>query len=233
MGVLLLITVITVVFENIKSQITPHLYTFSHKIKTIFFFNISKKNRISWNNKAECYWKWANKQSEHYCCQLLMSWNLLIGGSAHPLCAGCRRPQLFLDLLPDLLHCHLGLLDGSLGCVKSAGREEHKVTNPDHCLNHTPDHNNNNNNNRMLKLCFQEATKLTGCVTVMTTVIYFISLGSVMWLFGGHPKNFDCLHVKESLCSVFVIPPCFFFGCTGGWSSLFLSRLQSLINCRS
>lgn len=48
----------------------------------------------------------------------------LTGDCAHPFCAGRCRPQLFLDLLPDLLHCHLGLLDGPLGCVKPARREE-------------------------------------------------------------------------------------------------------------
>lgn len=57
-----------------------------------------------------------------------MSWNLLPRGDhAHPLCAGRRRPQLLLDLLPDLLHCDLGLFDGSLGCVKPAEGVEHKV----------------------------------------------------------------------------------------------------------
>lgn len=50
-----------------------------------------------------------------------------MGDCAHPLCACRRCPELFLDLLPNLLHCHLGLLDGSLGGVKSAGGGEHKV----------------------------------------------------------------------------------------------------------
>ena len=50
-----------------------------------------------------------------------------MGVCAHPLCAGLCRPQLLLDLLPNLLHRHLGLLDGSLGCVKPAGGGQHKV----------------------------------------------------------------------------------------------------------
>ena len=46
------------------------------------------------------------------------------GGSTetHPFCAGRGRPQLLLDLLPDLLHRHLGLLDGSLGRVEPGGK---------------------------------------------------------------------------------------------------------------
>lgn len=47
---------------------------------------------------------------------------------AYPLCACCCSPELFLNLLSNLLHCHLGLLDGSLGSVKSTGGVEHKET---------------------------------------------------------------------------------------------------------
>lgn len=101
--------------------------------------------------------------------------------AAHPFCAAGRRPQLFLDLLPDPLDRHLGLLDGSLRCVKSAGGGggEHKVTMQIIAHNHTVGHKNK----PMLKLCFQEATKVTGCVSAMTTpAIHFISVHFV-WMF--------------------------------------------------
>lgn len=44
----------------------------------------------------------------------------------HPLCARCCSPELLLDLLPNLLHRHLVLLDGSLGRVESTGGALHK-----------------------------------------------------------------------------------------------------------
>lgn len=69
-----------------------------------------------------------------------MNWKmLLMGNCAHPLCARRRRPELFLNLLPNLLHCHLVLLDGSLGGVKSEGGGEHKVTVHTIVGNHTLD----------------------------------------------------------------------------------------------
>lgn len=60
---------------------------------------------------------------------------------AYPLCACCRSPELFLNLLPNLLHCHLGLLDGSLGSVKSTGGVEHKETHHIIVNNKAVDHN--------------------------------------------------------------------------------------------
>lgn len=57
---------------------------------------------------------------------------------AHPLCARCCRPQLFLDFLPDLLHSHLGLFDGSLGCVEP-GEGEDMVTMQIIVCERTPD----------------------------------------------------------------------------------------------
>lgn len=53
------------------------------------------------------------------------------GWLTHPLVAGRCRPQLLLNLLPDLLHRHLGLLDGSLCCVepRKYRDEEHQDIN--------------------------------------------------------------------------------------------------------
>lgn len=49
-----------------------------------------------------------------------------MGVGAYPAGArGCGQ-QLLLDLLPYFLHRHLGLLDGSLSCVKPAGVRGHK-----------------------------------------------------------------------------------------------------------
>lgn len=84
----------------------------------------------------------------------------------HPLRAGRRRPQLFLDLLSDLLHRHLGLLDGSLGRVEPGGGGD-KVTIQIIVCDHE--------DSRMLTLCCQEASKSTGRISAMTAPpIHFI-----------------------------------------------------------
>lgn len=69
----------------------------------------------------------ANKMcKQHLLLKLLISWKeLLLGDCTYTLCAYCRRPELLLDFFTNLLHCRLGLLDGSLGGVKSAEAEEH------------------------------------------------------------------------------------------------------------
>ena len=155
-----------------------------------------------------------------------MSWNLqLMGVGAHPLCAGLCRPQLLLDLLPNLLHRHLGLLDGSLGPCEACRRRRAQS----HCpslsffFRHTRAHKHKPH----VVTALQEATEVTGWIEIerqrhrytshsfpFSLDVWNDSLGDIKQVMTVHMWRSHCavcllsllVSFSDLLGSVFVVP---------------------------
>lgn len=194
-----------------KHQISS-LYIFSkHQIQLIFTYFY---NNISWLNNTACYSKYANKLSKHCCWykDKLESWKMLLMGAVLTRSVQVAVVLSFSSISFPIFCTVTWVCLMALWAVWSLQEEE-----------------NTKSPSRSLFITAHWTTKTTPCWNCVSNRPLNWLAASVLWLRQQFISfsldvycdclvsimNFDCPHVEESLCSVFVMPPCFFFWFTG------------------